>query len=175
MPAPTSVTTRIDRALFCRKPVPDRPLLSFSVVVRSVFELWSAGIRPKRTPVPSDTANAKPSTRQSRPTIAPNSPTRGSPAVFTDSSARMPIMPRTIPRMPPTSDSTTLSVSSWRMMRPRDPPIAARMAISRRRPVARTSRRFATLAQAISRTKLTAPPSTSSDDRTFRTSTSRIG
>ena len=61
------------------------------------------------------------------------------------------------------------------MMRPREPPIAARMAISRRRPVARTSSRLATLAQAISSTKLTAPPSTSSDCRTLLTSTSRIG
>ena len=32
----TSTTTRIERALFWRKPVPERPLLSFSVVVRSV-------------------------------------------------------------------------------------------------------------------------------------------
>ena len=39
----TSTTTRIERTLFCRKPVPERPLLSFSVVVRSVFELCSAG------------------------------------------------------------------------------------------------------------------------------------
>ena len=60
-------------------------------------------------------------------------------------------------------------------MRPREPPIAARIAISRRRPVARTSSRLATLAQAISSTKLTAPTSTSSDERTLLTSTSRIG
>ena len=33
----TSTTTRIERALFCRNPVPERPLLSFSVVVRSVL------------------------------------------------------------------------------------------------------------------------------------------
>ena len=35
----TSTTTSTERTLFCRKPVPDRPALSFSVVVRSVFEL----------------------------------------------------------------------------------------------------------------------------------------
>ena len=51
----TSMTTRTERTLFCRKPVPERPLLSFSVVVRSVFELWSAGIRPKMMPVSSET------------------------------------------------------------------------------------------------------------------------
>ena len=89
----TSVTTRIDRALFCRKPVPDRPLASLSVVVRSVFELCSAGIRPKMTPVRSETRNAKPATRQSMPTAAPSSPTRGRPAVLIASSARMPTHP----------------------------------------------------------------------------------
>ena len=61
------------------------------------------------------------------------------------------------------------------MMRPREPPIAARIAISRRRPVARTSSRLATLAQAISSTRLTAPASTISDWRALRTSTLRIG
>ena len=72
-------------------------------------------------------------------------------------------------------DSTMLSVSTWLMMRPRDPPSAARMAISRLRPVARTSSRFATFAHAISNTKPTAPTSTNSDCRTLRTSTSPIG
>ncbi len=62
----TSVTTRTERALFCRKPVPDRPLLSFSVVVRSAFELCSAGIRPKRMPVPSDTPIVNSDARASR-------------------------------------------------------------------------------------------------------------
>ena len=51
----TSTTTSIERALFCRKPVPDRPPLSLSVVVRSVLELCSAGIRPNRMPVASET------------------------------------------------------------------------------------------------------------------------
>ena len=53
------------------------------------------------------------------------------------SSARMPTTPNTSPSTPPASDSTTLSVSSCRMMRPRRAPMAARMAISRLRPVAR--------------------------------------
>ena len=67
----------------------------------------------------------------------------------------------------PASESSTLSVSSCRMMRPRPAPMAARIAISRRRPTARASSRFATFAQAISSTKLTAPTSTSSDERTL--------
>ena len=54
------------------------------------------------------------------------------------------------------------------MMRPRPAPIAARIAISRRRPVARTSSRLATFAHAMSSTKLTAPSRTSSVGRTLR-------
>ena len=71
--------------------------------------------------------------------------------------------PTSRPSAPPASDSRTLSVSSWRTMRPRAAPSAARIAISRWRPVARTSSRLATFAQAISSTKPTAPSSTSSD------------
>ena len=71
--------------------------------------------------------------------------------------------------IPPASDSSTLSVSSCRMRRPRPAPIAARIAISRRRPVARTSSRLATLAQAMSSTKLTAPSRIHSVDCTSRT------
>ena len=61
------------------------------------------------------------------------------------------------------------------MIRPRPAPIAARTAISRLRPVARTSSRFATLAQAISSTKLTAPTITRSDDLTLLTNASPNG
>jgi hypothetical protein len=110
--------------------------------------------------VPSETPTVNSSTRQSRPTTPPFSPTRGRLAVLTASSAFMPTTPRTSPQAPPMADSSTLSVSSWTMMRPRPAPMAERMAISRRRPVARTSSRLATLAQAISRTRPTAPSST---------------
>ncbi len=171
----TSVMTSTARILFCRSPVPERPLLSFSVVVRSAFELCSAGMRPKMTPVTSEISSVKPRTRQSRPTSAPSSPTRGRPAVLIDSSARMPTQPSSSPRTPPVSASSTLSVSSWRMIRPREPPTAARIAISRRRPVARASRRFATFAHAMRSTNATAPPSTNNDVRTLLTSTSRTG
>ena len=57
------------------------------------------------------------------------------------------------------SESSTLSVRSWRSRRPRSPPSAMRTAISRCRPAARASSRLATLAQAMSRTKTTAPSS----------------
>src|SRR5882762_3632822 len=130
---------------------------------------------PNRMPVPIETRTVKTTTRQSRPTITPFSPTRGRPAVLTDSSARMTTTPRTSPRAPPASDSRMLSVSNWRMIRPRLAPMADRMAISRFLPVARTSRRFATFAHAISKTKLTAPSRTISVCRTLLTKASWRG
>ena len=62
--------------------------------------------------------------------------------------------------MPPNPESNRLSVSNCRMIRPRLAPIAARKAISFPRTEARASRRFATLAFAISRTQTTAPNKT---------------
>ena len=62
--------------------------------------------------------------------------------------------------MPPIMESSTLSVRSCRTMRPRAAPMAARIAISRERPIARANSRLATLAQAISRTQPTAPINT---------------
>ena len=46
------------------------------------------------------------------------------------------------PSAPPARPSHTASVSSWRMSRPRLAPIASRSAISRRRAIARASRRL---------------------------------
>ena len=170
----TSTTTRIERVLFWRKPLPDRPLLSLSVRLRSTRDAWSAGNRPKTTPVTSDTAMVNATTRQSAVTPEPSAPMRGMLPGFTASSARMPVTPRASPSVPPTADNITFSVSSWRTIRPRPAPIAARMAISRFLAVARTSSRFATLAHAISSTKLTAPTSTKSEVRTLRTRRSCI-
>ena len=59
-------------------------------------------------------------------------------------------------------------------MRQRPAPSVARIAISRRRPVARTRSKFATFAHAIKRTKPTAPKSTSNIGRALRTTASRI-
>src|ERR1035438_952681 len=59
-------------------------------------------------------------------------------------------------------DSSTLSVRSWRTMRPRSAPRAVRMANSRLRAVERASSRLATLAQAMISTNPTAPASSSS-------------
>ena len=130
---------------------------------------------PNRMPVAIDSAIVNARTRQSTVTTEPFSPTRGRPAVFTASSARIPAVPRSRPSAPPTNDSMRLSVSSCRMMRPRPAPMAARTAISRLRVVARASSRFATFAHAMSSTKLTAPSSSQSVGRTFATSASRSG
>ncbi len=64
---------------------------------------------------------------------------------------------------------------SWRTIRVRPAPSAQRIANSRFRPVARTRSRFATFAQAMSRTRPTATAITSSDDRTSPTIVSRRG
>ena len=60
-------------------------------------------------------------------------------------------------------------------MRARPAPRAERMANSRLRPVARTSSRLATLAQAISSTRVTAPRRTSRDLRASPMIESRSG
>ena len=171
----TSLITSMVRALFWRSPVPERPPLSLRVALRSGRELCSAGIRPNRMPVNPAARTVNASTRQSTPTSEPSRPTRGRLAVFTLSRARIPTTPNAAPATPPASESSTLSVSSCRMMRPRPAPMAARIAISRRRPTARASSRFATLAQAISSTKLTAPTRTRREERTLLTRASRIG
>jgi hypothetical protein len=62
-------------------------------------------------------------------------------------------MDKSVPRVPPTTAKSTLSVRSWRRMRARPAPIAVRTAISRWRPSARARSRFAMLAQAMRRTK----------------------
>ena len=49
--SPISLTTSSARALFCRNPLPERPLLSLSVVFRSARDACSAGTRPKTRPV----------------------------------------------------------------------------------------------------------------------------
>ena len=181
--APTSSTTAREisltasrvRALFWRKPVPERPPDSLSVALRSGREVCSAGMRPNRRPVSSATRMVNARTRQSMPTSEPSAPTRGRLAVLTLSRARIPTTPATEPTAAPARESSTLSVSSCRTMRARPAPMATRMAISRRRPMARASSRLATLAQAISSTRLTAPTSTSSEERTSLTRASRMG
>jgi hypothetical protein len=76
---------------------------------------------------------------------------------------------------PPKLANTRLSVSNWRIIRPRLAPSAVRMTKSRCRALVRTSNKLATLAQAISNTKPTAPNKTNKAGRTGPTSWSRNG
>ena len=69
----------------------------------------------------------------------------------------------------------TLSVSICRTSRSRSAPMAARSASSRRRPVPRASRRFATFAHATSSTTITAPASRSTTGRDSPTIASSSG
>ena len=80
-------------------------------------------------------------------------------------SAETPHTPSSAPSPPPTTASSRLSVSNCRTMRIRSAPSARRTAISRTRPDARDSSRFAILTQAMSSTKPTAPCSMNSDVR----------
>ncbi len=169
----TSSTTSTDLAISCRNPVPARLLPSFSDEFKSVREAANAGNNPNRTPVRSETASVNPSSRQSRPMPEPSSPMRGSPAGLTASSARTPAKPNASPSTPPAIASIMLSVKSWRTIRVRLAPSAARMANSRLRPVARTSSRLATLAHAINSTNATAPSRISNDRRESATIESR--
>ena len=78
----------------------------------------------------------------------------------------MPTAARAMPSGAEAAPSKTLSVSSWRTIRPRPAPRAARTDISRARAVARASSRLATLAQAMSSTRVTAPIAVSVTSRT---------
>jgi len=70
--------------------------------------------------------------------------------------AGRPISREAVPKLRPPSARTKLSANNCRISRPLVAPIAARIAISRRRPVARVRLRFATFAQPISNTSPTA-------------------
>ena len=113
----TSTTTSTERVLFWRKPVPERPPLSFSVALRSAREPCSAGIRPKRMPVPSDTASVK---REHAPVDADQravlADARQAGGVDRQQRADADDAEQRARATPPAIDSTTLSVSSWRMM-----------------------------------------------------------
>ncbi len=97
---------------------------------------------------------------------------RGAPSGTIDISRSISQMLRRSPAIPPIAESSTLSVSICRMMRPRLAPIAARIAISFCLAALRARSRLATFAQAISSTNPTAPSSARSDGFTSRTSRS---
>ena len=131
--------------------------LSFSAGVRSRRVARKAGTIPNTIPVKNDSPRVKPSTRRSRRGL---SEIISLPA-HSLTPNRLSLIQSAInmPTPPPSTARSTLSVSNWRLRRQRLAPIARRTAISLRREDARTNRRFATLAQAISSTKPTTPNS----------------
>jgi hypothetical protein len=79
------------------------------------------------------------------------------------------------PPAAPTSASSTLSLSIWRISRPRRAPRAERTPISCSRTALRARSRFATFTQAMSSTSATAPASTGSAGRIWSTICSWMG
>ena len=167
-PAPVSsmsasATSPTTSALVRRRRPPAAPgEVSLSDSRRSIDDPWSAGSKPNSTPVKSETSSVNASTWPSTLT----SRMRGSSSWPSELSASVAQKASKRPAAPPSAASRTLSVRSWRRMRPRLAPSAARMAISRRRAAARTNKRFARFAQAMSSTNPTAPSSTTTARRT---------
>ena len=120
----------------------------------SVRAACHAGARPKSTPESTQAVSVKSSTG----TLSRTSTSDGRrPGGITARIARIAAAARPTPSAPPTSASSTLSVSNCRTMVRPDAPSARRIASSRWRAVPRARSRLATLAQAISSTNPTAP------------------
>ena len=168
-----STSTSAERVRPSRRSWPERLPALLMTLFKSTRALASAGISPNSTPVPSDTATANVTTRQSMPTDAPASNRRGRPAVSIASSARIATRPMPTPSAPPTAANNMDSVNSCCTMRRRPAPSAERMAISRRRREARINSKPATLTQAMSSTNATAPSSTHNVRPVSPTSASR--
>ncbi len=165
----TSATTSALRARSLDFPAVALPP-SLSVSRKSASEALRAGSSPKMTPVRTETITVKASTRPSKLT----SPRRGMSAGLSATRRSVSQRASSSPSPPPRRESRTLSVMSWRMMRRRVAPSATRSANSRRRATERAKSRLATLAEATSRTKPTAPSSMKSAGRMLpKTSSSR--
>ena len=123
----------------------------------------SAGAMPNRMPVAHESSSENSSTRRSieKSKVSGSAPAGGGAAW----NAAVTAQAMATPAAPPRSDNSTLSVRSWRTSRVRLAPSARRTATSRRLDEARDSSRFAMLAQAISSTAPTTPPSSSAADR----------
>ena len=124
-----------------------------------------AGASPNSRPTRSAAAAQNPSTRglKERVTAAGSRPWG-----ITDGATSRIAIPTAMPRAPPMTESTRLSVSSCRPMRRRPAPSAARTASSRARTLARAMSRLATFAQQMSSTKPTTPRKSSEVSRRSR-------
>ena len=116
-------------------------------------DAFQAGRIPNAIPVNMEMAAVKATTRPSVPTPS----RRGSASGIAASRTWVPQAASRIPHAPPASARTRLSVRICRTRRPRLAPSAVRTASSARRDDALARRRFARFAQAIRRTRPTAP------------------
>ena len=158
----TSTTTRPPLADIRRKPAPAPRALSLSAVINCARLACRAGASPKSSAVTNETPSVNKRTGWSIATFASSGmESGGTMARMTRKAPKASAAPRT----PPNVESSTLSVSNWRMSRPRVAPSEARSAISRCLVAARESKRFETLAQAISRSMPTAPKRIQSTSR----------
>ena len=150
-------------------PAPNRPLApwaprkfppdpSFNIGVKSTRKPRNAGAKPNRIPVRIDTTAVNKST-----CVSMSGWNDDTPSWFVAMNATMDSMHQVanrIPTAPPAIESITLSVSSWRRMRPREAPNAKRTAISFCLEAARESSNPATFEHAIRSTIPTASKST---------------
>ena len=165
MSSPAATTSRIARLVSAttmpflrrsyRSEAPDPLVPTFSAPTISARDAAAAGARPNARLVMSDVSTANVSTVESTPT----SPRRGTSPGLKATNAATSTHATPMPPTPPSAPSIKLSVRSCRTIRPRPAPIADRRANSRPRSLAPTNRRFATLAQAISSSRPTAPTS----------------
>ena len=128
---------------------------------RTRRETWSPASGPRRR---------RASRRRSR-----SAPSSAVPLFPARAMTRMPAQAIARPSAAPATASTKLSVRSCRVSRAWPAPIAERTAISRWRPSARESSRLATLAQAMSIRKPTAPKTSDSARRASPRTSSSTG
>ena len=171
-PVPTSntrdtatCTTTSDRAPTERERRPTDRAPPWNSGARSTRLARSAGPRPNRIAVPTETAIVKASTRAS---IGPSSTMVDPLTCLSATSRPRPQKASAVPSTAASPDRTRLSARSWRTMRARLAPRARRTAISDRRAAPRASSSVATFAQAASSTRPTSPIRMRSDSRCRR-------
>ena len=154
------------------RPWPSRPRAELKLLpvacrveFKSGFAEWSAGTKPKMKAVKNESPSVKASTRGSSPIWS----SRGMLPGFNLTRRSRLLQASVRPAAPPMSARMKLSASNCRIMRDRLAPNAARIDISFWRVSPRASKRFATLAQAMSSTNPTAPNNTSNARRTLPT------
>src|SRR6059058_4689899 len=154
----------------CRRPpaVPRPP--SFNASTISARELCSAGYNPINRPVSRESAIANASTETESAVAVPASIGRKFAARRGTSGTNC--QASSAPIIPANKLSSTLSKTKSRSTLARVAPSAMRNEISRRRPVNRTSSRFATLLHAMSKTKVTAASSVAKPGRKFSVTSS---